>query len=56
MAGWLIQTLLRGEYDLKQSDEIQAIWFDHEFERKIWTKDNIETVYTKISEQEIHPY
>ena len=56
--GWLIQTLLRGENDLKQSDEIQAIWFDHEFEteRKIWTKDNIETIYTKISEQKIHPY
>ena len=30
--GWLIQTLLRGENDSKQSDEIQAIWFDHEFE------------------------
>ena len=27
-----------------------------ETERKIWTKDNIETVYTKISEQKIHPY
>ena len=56
--GWSIQTLLRGENDSKQSDEIQAIWFDHEFEteRKIWTRDNIETVYTKIFEQKIHPY
>ena len=29
---WSIQMLLRGENDSKQSDEIQAIWFDHEFE------------------------
>ena len=57
--GWSIQTLLRGENDSKQSDEIQAICrFDHEFEteRKIRTNDNIETVYTKISEQKTHHY
>ena len=29
---WSIQMLLRGENDSKQLDEIQAIWFDHEFE------------------------
>ena len=38
-----------GYYDLIMSNNIET-------ERKIWTKDNIETVYTKISEQKIHPY
>ena len=59
---WSIHMLLGEENDLKQSDEIQLLLYDLimsnniETERKIWTKDNIETVYTKITEQKIHRY